>query len=88
MAVVFEHNPLNPLTMRTVNNCPFDEDAVLLKSSQLTGLFREAGFEAITPRFILSVPPAGKVLFGLDRAFSHLPFGAQYYVTGRKPGAV
>lgn len=88
MAVVFEHNPLNPLTMRTVNNCPFDEDAVLLKSSQLTGLFREAGFEAITTRFILSVPPAGKVLFGLDRAFSRLPFGAQYYVAGRKPSVV
>ena len=86
MGVVFEHNPLNPLTMRTVNNCPFDEDAVLLKRSQLTGLFREAGFDAITSRFILSVPPAGKMLFGLDRAFSLLPFGAQYYVSGRKPG--
>jgi SAM-dependent methyltransferase len=60
LAMVFEHNPRNPLTMRTVNNCPFDEDAVLLKSRELKGLFSHAGFERIRTRFILySVGPPG-----------------------------
>lgn len=85
LAVIFEHNPRNPLTMRTVNNCPFDEDAVLLKGRELKGLFLGAGFEEVRTRFILSVPPAGQFLFHMDRAFAKLPFGAQYYVVGRKP---
>ena len=32
---VFEHNPLNPLTVRVVNQCPFDENAVLITSGEL-----------------------------------------------------
>ena len=30
--VIFEHNPLNPLTVQAVNTCPFDENAVLIKA--------------------------------------------------------
>ena len=83
LALIFEHNPRNPLTMRAVNNCPFDEDAVLLRSEETEGLMRDAGFQAIESRFILSVPAAGKVLRGLDLVFSKLPFGAQYYVMAK-----
>lgn len=80
MALVFEHNPRNPLTMRAVNNCPFDEDAVLLRSEKTTELFGDAGFDNVESRFILSVPAANRFLRGVDRVFSGLPFGAQYYV--------
>lgn len=83
---VFEHNPLNPLTMRVVNRCPFDKDAVLLRKTQVVGLLDEAGFENVTPRFILSVPAANAPLRAVDRVFSRLPLGAQYYVTGTRPG--
>src|SRR5262249_268638 len=31
--VIFEHNPINPFTRWAVSQCPFDDDAVLLKSS-------------------------------------------------------
>src|SRR4051812_31600132 len=30
LIAVFEHNPLNPLTVRAVNTCPFDENAKLI----------------------------------------------------------
>ena len=30
IAVVFEHNPWNPVTSRIVSTCPIDADAVLL----------------------------------------------------------
>ncbi|MEM1306330.1 MAG: class I SAM-dependent methyltransferase [Pseudomonadota bacterium] len=85
LAMVFEHNPLNPLTMRAVNNCPFDEDAVLLRSTKTVALYNDAGFDPVKRRFILSVPAANKPLRRVDQAFSWLPFGAQYYVTARRP---
>lgn len=80
LALVFEHNPRNPLTMRAVNTCPFDADAVLLRSEKTEELFRKAGFSGIRSRFILSVPPANALLRRVDRLFSGLPFGGQYYV--------
>jgi len=80
LALVFEHNPRNPLTMRAVNQCPFDADAVLLRSEKTEGLLREAGFSSIETRYILSVPPMNGVLRRVDQLFSRIPFGGQYYV--------
>ncbi|MEL7398803.1 MAG: class I SAM-dependent methyltransferase [Pseudomonadota bacterium] len=85
LALVFEHNPRNPLTMRAVNTCPFDADAVLLRSHETEALFMSAGFSAVKTRFILSVPSATKSLRRIDRLFSRLPFGAQYYMSARNP---
>lgn len=84
IALVFEHNPQNPLTLRAVNNCPFDEDAVLLRSSKTVDLMRDAGFDSVDSRFILSIPAGGPTLRRVDRLFSRLPFGAQYYVRSVK----
>ncbi len=86
LALVFEHNPRNPLTMRAVNQCPFDADAVLLGSGQTCRLLHEAGFGKVTPRFILSLPAKTKLLRTLDRLFSRIPLGAQYYVCAEKIG--
>ncbi len=80
LALVFEHNPRNPLTMRAVSSCPFDEDAVLLRSEETEGLFRNAGFNSVSSRFILSIPPANAFLRRIDRLFAGVPFGGQYYV--------
>jgi SAM-dependent methyltransferase len=84
LALVFEHNPANPLTRRIVDRCPFDADAVLLQRSQTIDLFREAGFHTVRARSILSIPPAGKLLRQVDQLFGRLPFGAQYYVAAAK----
>lgn len=85
LGVVFEHNPRNPLTMRVVNNCPFDEDAVLLKSEKTRALLAGAGFAPVKSRHILTIPAAGRLLRTIDGAFSPIGMGAQYYVSGRKP---
>lgn len=82
MAVVFEHNPLNPLTRRVVNNCEFDEDAVLLGQGKTRGLLAGAGFGQVSSRAILSVPSFGRWSRKLDRALGLLPFGAQYFAKG------
>jgi SAM-dependent methyltransferase len=79
---IFEHNPFNPVTRHVVNTCPFDKDAILLKPQDSETLLRAAGFGDITTRYIFSVPPAGPLLRKVDRLFSLLPLGAQYYTLG------
>ncbi|MRG53973.1 methyltransferase domain-containing protein [Phyllobacterium sp. SYP-B3895] len=81
LALIFEHNPYNPVTLRIVNRCPFDEDAVLLKPDTTRALFHDAGFANISSRSILTVPAANKMLRKLDQVFGRLPIGAQYYLT-------
>lgn len=79
---IFEHNPLNPVTRRIVNTCPFDKDAILLKRRDSETLLHNAGFSSISTRYIFSIPPAGPRLRKVDRLFSLLPLGAQYYTLG------
>lgn len=82
LAVVFEHNPLNPLTRRVVSTCEFDADAVLLRRGKLRGLMAEGGFGEIRSRAILSIPSFGRLSRRIDLALGHLSLGAQYYVRG------
>lgn len=82
LALIFEHNPINPLTKRVVSNCEFDADAVLLKSPEAEAILQDAGFRDVFSRHILTIPAAGNVTRGLDRLFSRLPLGAQYYTAG------
>lgn len=84
LALVFEHNPYNPATQYIVKTCDIDKDAVLLRPGKLRGLFTRAGFKDVQTRTIISVPPAGQFLAGLDSILGHLPFGAQYYLSGLK----
>lgn len=84
LALIFEHNPLNPLTMRAVNNCPFDEDAVLLRCSKTIDLLVGAGFENAVGRYILTIPVKNRALRAADRLFSRVPLGAQYYVKAER----
>ncbi len=82
LAVIIEHNPRNPLTMRAVNTCPFDEDAVLLKSAETCELLRGSGFRDVRSRYILSLPVFNRITRRMDEALSRVPLGAQYYAVG------
>ena len=82
---VFEHNPLNPLTVRTVKACAFDEKAVLLSPRQLRGSLSGAGFVNLHTRYTLFFPRALRALRGLERSLWWNPLGAQYYVSGERP---
>ncbi len=53
---VFEHNPLNPLTVHTVNSCPFDRNAVLIRAGTLRDNLRTAGFRVVQVRYRLFFP--------------------------------
>lgn len=75
--VVFEHNPLNPLTRRAVATCDFDDDAVLLWSWQLRGLLRDTGFAGIELDYIVFFPHQLARLRRFEPALRGLPIGAQ-----------
>ncbi|NQU72685.1 MAG: class I SAM-dependent methyltransferase [Rhodospirillales bacterium] len=81
---IFEHNPLNPLTVQAVNTCPFDENAELIRGGKLRDLFVEAGFSDIKLRYRLFFPRFLSGLRGAEPFLTWLPLGAQYYVVARK----
>lgn len=81
---MFEHNPLNPLTVHTVNHCPFDTDAVLLDPFYSVSLFGSAGFAEVKRNFTLFFPSFLAVLRRFEPLLSWLPLGAQYYIRAGK----
>lgn len=83
---VFEHNPYNPVTRRIVSNCPYDEDAVLLRPKELCRLLEAAGLDVVDRGFCLFVPPSFGPLIKCERFISWLPLGGQYWVRARRPG--
>lgn len=82
---VFEHNPYNPVTRRIVDNCPYDEDAVLLKPAELMGLFKKSGYLLQGMGFSLFFPPRFRGLLLLERYLGWLPLGGQYWVQACRP---
>ena len=82
---IFEHNPLNPITVRAVNTCPFDENAKLIPGSTMKARFRKAGFADVRLKYRLFFPRVLAALRPLESLLVSIPMGAQYYVSGRKP---
>ncbi len=80
--LVFEHNPSNPITRRIVNNCPLDENAVLLPAKQLSDLCQKTGWKDVRNQFILFTPFSTKPFEQLDRWLGAIPLGAQYFTKG------
>jgi SAM-dependent methyltransferase len=81
--MVFEHNPLNPLTRRAVRSCAFDDDAVLLGPKRVTAAFRRAGADVVARRYVLFTPLDSATARDAERLVSWLPLGAQYVVAAR-----
>ena len=83
--MIFEHNPLNPITKKIVNNCPLDKDAVLIRSGHMENLMQQAGLNTIKSNFILFTTFDKPFFQKVDRALGWLPIGAQYYTIAQKP---
>ena len=82
--LVFEHNPLNPLTRHAVNTCEFDEHAELILAPSMRRRARQAGFAAADVRYRIFFPHALRRLRTLEPMLTWLPLGAQYYMRARK----
>jgi 2-polyprenyl-3-methyl-5-hydroxy-6-metoxy-1,4-benzoquinol methylase len=82
--IVFEHNPLNPLTRRAVRACPFDEGVELLWPWALTRLLAGAGLRGIRRDFIVFFPRALAALRRWEPSLRRLPLGAQIVAWGER----
>lgn len=80
--IIFEHNPLNPLTRYVVSRNEIDADAVLLSHTRLSSLLKKSGFQGVRSRFILFTPFSQPFFRHAEVFLEWLPFGAQYYATG------
>lgn len=80
---VFEHNPLNPLTVRAFNSCPFDKGAVLLPPWYAARILDRAGFANRTLRFALFFPKVLSALVPFEKYMGKVPLGAQYYLVAQ-----
>jgi hypothetical protein len=82
--VIFEHNPLNPVTRRAVAICPFDENAELLYPWQVKKLLRKAGFARVGLDYIVFFPRPLALARPIEPSLSWLPLGAQVCAWGIK----
>jgi hypothetical protein len=82
---IFEHNPLNPLTVHAVNTCPFDENATLIRAKTLLSSLDAAGWVRPALRYHIFFPRVLARLRPLEKHLHWVPLGAQYSATVRRP---
>jgi SAM-dependent methyltransferase len=84
--VVFEHNPLNPVTRYVVARTPIDRNAILLRASETQRALHMARFSDIRTKYLMFFPPRLKPLAACEAALGWLPLGAQYATTAFRRG--
>ena len=82
--VIWEHNPLNPVTQKIVKDCPFDKDAVLIPSKILKEQFNGVPLSNVQVIYTTFFPKFLSFLNFLDPYLGWLPFGGQYLIIGQK----
>jgi len=85
LIVLFEHNPLNPLTRKAIRDCEFDRDADLLTRRSASRLLAEAGLRKRGGRYILFFTRESGLLRRIEGRLGWLPLGAQYAVFAERP---
>ncbi len=84
LVVVFEHNPINPLTRYAVHRCQLDTGCALLRPAEVQGLFASAGLHVTERSYISLFPTRRATLLRLERALGGVPLGGQYLVGARR----
>ena len=85
LLALWENNPWNPGTRYVMSQCPFDQDAIPLASSETRRLVRDGGFEILRTDFLFIFPKVLSWFRGIESLVSRLPLGAQYQVLCRRP---
>ncbi len=80
LLVIFEHNPLNPLTLHAVNTCPFDVNARLIRAGMMNKRLIEAGWKNTCIDYRLFFSSRLKALRIFEQHLGWLALGAQYRI--------
>lgn len=78
---IFEHNPLNPLTVAAVRSCPFDDNAVLIGARAMAKRMELAGWRQTEIVYRIFFPHALAFARPMERWMRKLPLGAQYFIS-------
>jgi SAM-dependent methyltransferase len=81
---IYEHNPLNPLTVHAVNTCSLDVNARLIRGRAMRQRALDGGWEDAKVGYKLFFPAFMAALRPLERHLEWLGLGAQYRVMARK----
>jgi 2-polyprenyl-3-methyl-5-hydroxy-6-metoxy-1,4-benzoquinol methylase len=81
--IIVEHNPLNPLTRWAVSTCAFDDDAILLPTSETKAYVSTSGLEVLRRDYIVFFPRLLAWLRPLEPYLTWCPAGAQYALVAR-----
>lgn len=76
--VVFEHNPMNPVTRYVVSRCAFDVDAHLIWRCNFIKTAKSCNLKVVNKMYILFFPWLLEIFRFLERFLHKLPLGAQY----------
>lgn len=82
--VVFEHNPLNPVTRYVVARTPIDSNAILLRATEAEAGLAAAGFAPPETSYLMFAPPRLPLAGRLESLLGWLPLGAQYATTATR----
>ena len=85
LLAIFEHNPLNPLTVHAVNTCPFDVNARLILGRTMRKRAVAAGWTHARVDYRLFFPSALKALRPIEPYLAWLGLGAQYRMSAWRP---
>jgi SAM-dependent methyltransferase len=75
---LYEHNFLNPLTVRAFNTCPLDQNAVLIGARSLRRACLAAGWSNVRIAYRLFFPRSLAYLRPMEQRLGWLCLGAQY----------
>lgn len=83
---IFEHNPLNPLTVHAVNTCEFDVNAKLIYPRVMADKGSLAGWSSPIIQYKLFFPEIFKKLRPLEKHLNWCFLGGQWCLIMRKNG--
>ena len=82
--IIWEHNPYNPITRKIVNECAFDQDAVLISPQKMKRLFRHFPSFEVLVKYTTFFPEKLSFLNGIEPFLEWLPLGGQYIAIAEK----
>jgi SAM-dependent methyltransferase len=85
LLMIYEHNPLNPLTVRAVNTCPLDVNARLIWGGTLRRAALASGWNNAGIGYRVFFPAWLKSLRPLEQHLGWLGLGAQYRLVAYRP---
>ncbi|HAJ26875.1 MAG TPA: hypothetical protein DCG53_06455 [Syntrophus sp. (in: bacteria)] len=82
--IIFEHNPINPMTRLIVKRAVIDRDAILLYPREIKCRFDRVILKLCRLEYLMFFPPNMKPLHRLEKFLSWCPMGAQFAAVGQK----